>query len=435
MAQYTTTASMNPLLPTAAHRLRNSCDACNTAKVKCSKEHPRCRRCERKELFCVYSVSLRCSKKPVDGRSTAVKNNAASAAASAPRPAVSQASHAHSLAAHLPPLDTPMEGSLDGLDSKLMPTSLYDFDALSDVNFDLPSLDDYFTHDPYLPPAHFAAYAPTAASTPPTQPSSLPPSLSRSGTPLCGCQQHILSKLSELSLSSPALHGAIPFDRALSENRAIVALCTSALDCTTCARSDDVMLILTLSALLAHVLGVFENLFRARREALQPRDHGPSPPESVNGAGPAPPPDASFLFGTALDLLTPPASVHGSGSSSSSSRPGTTASSGLSTPRHDFASPGGGGATPVRLCLGSYELDERDESILQTSLLKIELGKITALVEAFEARLGQTKLHHDLVAYLKQGLSANYEALKRLAGVCGSSIRGLGRTSGMEMIP
>lgn len=212
--------------------------------------------------------------------------------------------------------------------------------------------------------------------------------------------------------------------------QAIVALCTSTLDCSTCARSDDITLILTLSALLAHVLQVFESLFRHRREALQSRcdssdsSSALSPPESVSSRNT----DPSFTLFNGLDLLTPPASVQGS-------RSATAANSGLNTPCSSFGSSTGferGPTHSVRLSLGTYELDERDEFILQTSLLKIELSKITSLVEAFEARLCATKLHHDLVAYLKQNLGANYEALKRLATVAGRS-GGVGRANCLDM--
>ncbi|KAF1976207.1 hypothetical protein BU23DRAFT_551686 [Bimuria novae-zelandiae CBS 107.79] len=423
-----TIAPASSLMPTTQARLRNSCDACNTAKVKCSKERPCCRRCQRKEQFCVYSVSLRCSKRPVDGHKTSTQKRSS--------PSTASTQPVSGLPAHGLSLSTGLEGVLDAsLDSaSTIPSSLYDFDslsALSDVNFDLHNLDDYFSSDTYLPPTNFHAYANTAASTPPAQSTFLgqkeprysdciPPSVSRPTVPLCGCQQHILSKLSELSLSATNSNAPVPFDRALSENRAIVALCTSTLDCSTCARSDDITLILTLSALLAHVLQVFESLFRHRREALSSRSGtgdtgGPSPPESVTSRDT---PSSFALTFPSLDLLTPPGSVHGS-------RAGTTAASGLSTPAA-FGSPlaAGGPTHTVRLSLGTYELDERDEFILQTSLLKIELSKITALVEAFEARLCATKLHHDLVAYLRGSLGANYEALKRLSSV--------GRAAGLE---
>ena len=207
-------APVSSQMPTTQARLRNSCDACNTAKVKCSKERPCCRRCQRKEQFCVYSVSLRCSKRPVDGRTAStIKRNSTSTTSSQPPTSV-----AHGLQ-----LSTELEGALDAtLDSaSSIPTSLYEFDslsALSEVNFDLHNLDDYFSTDTCLPPTNFHAYANTTASTPRAQPN--PTQQARLTIPLCGCQQHILSKLSELSLSSSGNSGApLPFDQALSENR------------------------------------------------------------------------------------------------------------------------------------------------------------------------------------------------------------------------
>lgn len=161
-----TVAPATSALPATQARLRNSCDACNTAKVKCSKERPCCRRCQRKEQFCVYSVSLRCSKRPVDGRNaSAVRKHSRSTTASQPPTSVN-----HGLS-----LTTGLEAALDTtLDpSTTIPTPVYDFDslsALSEVNFELSNLDDYFSTDTYLPPTNFHAYNNTAASTPPKKP-------------------------------------------------------------------------------------------------------------------------------------------------------------------------------------------------------------------------------------------------------------------------
>ncbi|KAF2742522.1 hypothetical protein M011DRAFT_264346 [Sporormia fimetaria CBS 119925] len=440
-------SNMNPSLPpnTSHQKLRNSCDACNTAKVKCSKERPTCRRCERRELFCVYSVSLRSSKRPADQRGAANRARTQSTSnGSPPNQNQNQAGvqlNGGSPLSHLQ-LDTAMDTAMDtSTDSASMPSSLYDFNsaALSEVNFGMPGLDDYFNLDPTLSlvdlptslaeassllarqhqqQTAFGGYgnASPAMITPPLAHAALPT------VPICGCQQNILSKLSELSLSSSGSGVAVPFDRALSENRAIVALCTSTLDCAACARGNDTMLILTLAALLAHVLVVFKVLFQSRQ----------SPGEIVNISALARQNgDAQYLYG-GLDLLSPPPSSAGSvrGPSSKSglsTRSGSTASiSGDLTPPSELRQ-------PVRLRLGEYELDERDEQILQNNLLKIELGKITALVESFESRLGrlggpsdegmlqqpkgsnETKLHSDIAGYLRQGLRANYEALKRLA--------------------
>ena len=46
-------------LNTVTPQLRSSCDACNAAKVKCSKDRPQCRRCETRELPCLYGISMR----------------------------------------------------------------------------------------------------------------------------------------------------------------------------------------------------------------------------------------------------------------------------------------------------------------------------------------------------------------------------------------
>lgn len=71
------------------------------------------------------------------------------------------------------------------------------------------------------------------------------------------------------------------------------------------------MLILTLSALLAHVLQVFESLFRDRRSALQSREGGSigSPPDSLSAGSAGRSTDTNFNMFNGLELMTPPASV------------------------------------------------------------------------------------------------------------------------------
>ena len=357
---------------TASHaRLRNSCDACNTAKVKCSKERPTCRRCERRDVNCVYSVSLRPSKRPqldpavMTGLSTSTDA-------------------AFDFNAH-------MQLGLPELDDYFSTNVLADFAPLSPTQTQLLPHQQQLAPEPQTTPRQQQQHQHQhqQRSIPPMPPMPLTP-------PACTCQQMILAKLSALSPAATRTH-VLPFDRALSENRSIVALCSSTLECTPCTRGDDVMLLLTLTALLAHVLGVFDAQFRARREALRLRDSD------------------SYAYGS-LHMLTPPPTAY------------TASVGGQATPS---GSTDGSEPQPfVRLSLGSYELDERDEQILQMSLFKIELGKITALIEAFESRLSrlgagqpdpanETKLHQDITVYLKQRLRANAEALKRLARASG----------------
>jgi hypothetical protein len=176
----------------------------------------------------------------------------------------------------------------------------------------------------------------------------------------------------DLSLASTCSLG-LPFDRALSENRSATVVCKSALECSLCGRDDGVLLLLTLAALLAHVLAVLDRLLRSRTDALL-----------------RPEPKQQHQY-QSLRASTPP---------------------------------------PVRLSLGTYELDERDEQVLQTNLCKIELAKVSALVDAFSRRLSrlevthsaganEAKLHHATVVYLKQALRNNAEALNRLAHASG----------------
>ena len=44
------------------HKLRQSCDACANAKVRCGKERPRCERCIESNLTCVYGLSMKHGK-------------------------------------------------------------------------------------------------------------------------------------------------------------------------------------------------------------------------------------------------------------------------------------------------------------------------------------------------------------------------------------
>ena len=44
-------------------KLRLSCDECNKAKVRCTKEKPTCSRCKAQKMQCVYGISLRAGKR------------------------------------------------------------------------------------------------------------------------------------------------------------------------------------------------------------------------------------------------------------------------------------------------------------------------------------------------------------------------------------
>ncbi|SLM34373.1 Zn(2)-C6 fungal-type DNA-binding domain [Lasallia pustulata] len=59
----TPTTSTANATATSTQKLRASCDACNQAKVKCTKDRPFCTRCATHGIYCVYSVSLRAGKR------------------------------------------------------------------------------------------------------------------------------------------------------------------------------------------------------------------------------------------------------------------------------------------------------------------------------------------------------------------------------------
>jgi hypothetical protein len=54
----------NHVSPTAAPKLRSSCDSCGVAKVKCDRSHPECGRCLALGSTCVYGLSRKSGKPP-----------------------------------------------------------------------------------------------------------------------------------------------------------------------------------------------------------------------------------------------------------------------------------------------------------------------------------------------------------------------------------
>lgn len=50
------------LVDSKVAKLRASCDACNESKVRCSQAKPRCARCDRQGIACVYGLSRRSHK-------------------------------------------------------------------------------------------------------------------------------------------------------------------------------------------------------------------------------------------------------------------------------------------------------------------------------------------------------------------------------------
>ncbi|MCJ1277462.1 hypothetical protein MMC21_005275 [Puttea exsequens] len=204
----------------------------------------------------------------------------------------------------------------------------------------------------------------------------------------CNCQQKILSKLSELSVSGRG-NQYVPFDKCLSENKEIVTLCTSTVNCTNKCHDDDIVLMFTNVALISHVILIYD---RPLRNHSQEGD------------------DDSSTFDLApSDKASPELTRSGSSNSSRELLP---------YQRQDNC---------VRLSLGSYQLDQKDEQILRANLLKIELSKIGSLIDSFEKRFcafdciwgigaqQEPKPLGEVITYLKKRLRVNFEALANLA--------------------
>ncbi|KAF6231783.1 hypothetical protein HO173_010085 [Letharia columbiana] len=380
--------------PTA--QLRHSCDACNIAKVKCSKTRPRCARCEARNGDCVYSVSLRSAKGRAESSRNVGSSNFNEDRSDGSQPTVppTPMMFPTSIVPHpmMPPLpETAFDASIiDGWATNFS-------DVGDQPNFaDTGEADDPMMilshvyaengispgHGDQLFPDQRYKNRPTGLDSTYTHQSNYnsPPS-----GQMCSCHQRILAKLSECWLSSRDSHN--PFDKSLSENKNIIALCTSTLNCPNRSHTDDTILMLTIIALINQMITIYDiPLPNSYGKNVPGSDD--SPTDSLSAAStPSNPSSANRELQS--QLLPPP--------------------------------------QRVRLSLGSYQLDQRDEQILKASLLRIELGKIGTLIELFERRFcsphdwgsgngqggrGEPKPFGELVTYLRKRLRVNHEALR-----------------------
>lgn len=352
-------------------QLRHSCDACNIAKVKCSKSKPRCARCEARHVDCVYSVSLRSTK----GRNGSARDlgrmvfngdTIDSPRGTLPPTPITPMSLSNPLVSQavMPSIqDTAFDASvLDGwttsfsdVDEQHPFTELGGSDesmmVLPNVfaeNGSGPNHQDQFISDRQFmqSPAAFDASRPN-----------FPNNNSPTSTHTCLCRQRILAKLSDSWVSESSSSTA--FDKALTENKAIIELCNSIFSCSNQSHVNDTIFMLTLIALITQLITIYDN---------------PHPEYSTS------PTTMTNLANTNASIPDDPTTDSSSATSSTPSNHSST-----STPPSQFSG-SSGGHQHVRLSLGTYQLDQRDEQILKADLLRIELGKIDALIESFERR-------------------------------------------------
>ena len=394
-------------------QLRNACDACNAAKVKCSQSRPSCKRCEDRALYCQYSLSLRSAKQrrlasnaatattgSPSGTNESSKKSSPEAYDEAPTPPASwQYPNA--------PLPLAHDQLMPSLNDSNFPASLLEAWStdMTEVNSPHPFSDDTGNDSMVLLPQPAECKDPWQAQVPPdaqtypnphrtldtTAPKPSNTSLSTHGS--CNCQSRIVSTLSDLSTSNR--DAPIPFDKRLSQNKDIIALCTSAISCPRRQHDEDIMFMLTIVTLINHVIAVYDDSFGLGHRHPDHQNHALASPLTdllVNDEAPS-----------TNTLISPQE---------------------LRRRRQQQTQP----FTRVRLSLGSYQLDQEDEQVLQLNLLKIELSKISTLVNIFEKRfctLDHGGWHKDvrqepkplgeIIAYMKKRLRRNFEVLMNLA--------------------
>ena len=375
-----------------SQKLRASCNACNQAKVKCTKTRPTCARCAKHgDIECIYSVSLRAGKRPA-------QNNDARFKKLRQPPMDSPGGDARYMPSGIPPKGhgndarprSPGQATMDiGDDWSLDPSVTADLMSMENdmyltmVGYDRTSLDPPSLFDTSSSSSSSSLcrstpntagfnslretwypHLPDAINAPPfifqpRQPSSLFCSTSSCPTspvqspstpvisPVCRCFKTVLHTLTNLqafsSIPSPT------FDVALAHNKEAVTMCSAALNCVCPGDTTFVFLIVSL---IDKILSVYQSSCSAWAQ---------STPASS----------------------TSPASV----------------------------------PTIARVTLGVYSLDREDEERIKMEFLRMELRKVEALVSKLKEKASkghvdyEVKMHEALIQFLEGRLRAAFDCL------------------------
>ena len=232
----------------------------------------------------------------------------------------------------------------------------------------------------------------------------------------------------------------IPFDQCLSENKSVIMLCNTIVNCSNKRHDDDLVLMLTHLALITHVILFYDRPLESQDEMVDSSSEDVKASQASSAIG-----LHAYQQGRKKQHLQWP-----------SSKPQPTPhhrAKGKPRCSHDQQQQQQQQQQQsillrVRLSLGTYGLDTRDDQILQNSLLRIELSKIKGLIEAFEKRFctvewmssggignsaagiggehsggaiskhgdGEEKPLSEIIAWLKRRVRGNYEALAPWGG-------------------
>lgn len=427
-------------------KLRNSCDSCNLAKVRCSKARPLCTRCASHNLQCVYSVSLRssafrtnhnASSKIEAASKRAVSTEALTAESmTLPKPPQVPSGGSNSFSApsllsimESTPLDQEWASNVMEEDSLSSIAGLTSIDSMPfELQYPSPHDEDSSTANRSISSensnastagVHYCLKDHTLTSSPAESTTSLPPDEYSTAnfadqqrrsvtTPVasCSCAQLVLRKLFACS-KIPSV--PLSWDVALNHIKETTALCTSVIHCHICHNSNASH-VLAIAALIAKIISISYTTFDS--------DHYSQVDSPSQPCNPLSDVDSVFDFNLldggdrawSLDAID-----HDSCFRASAAAPSIIPPSALSIP----ALPTG----QVRWTLGAYSLDSKDEKRLKLEICKIEFSKVLALFQEFKKRFcvtashddhtkPETKLCHDTAAYLEQKLVVTAQRLR-----------------------
>jgi len=423
--------------PTRGPKLRHSCDACNIAKVKCSKARPACARCHSHQLQCIYGVSMRSGKHPasrnkvpkhlpVSQRSRITSHQGAvfegSAISILAEKSVFFEHTAPSLVEPIPLHDN-RPNILPDINGLYNLESLMSVDGQSHQSYSESYGGDMFEGDqshPFwsntqsIPQNVFSTEQPPPIPlfTPitPEAPSAI---LSRTvqrqskaaALSSCFCNQKILQQLFELSRGF-----SVPpsFDVALHQNKKVVTLCQNILNDHTCSQ-HDAPYVLAFAALIARIISVYESIYLKHYQSA-PSSESSMRSRSNTWSGD----DGASIFASEMDDSE---SLCSSANPSNFKTHWTTPYPfTISLPSMDT---GRIATKPLPLTLDAHRLGHEDEESLKMNILKIELSKVGDLVKAFGQRYAgnsskmqyEAKVNEDMVSFLQKRLRDSRDML------------------------
>ncbi|KAL9120706.1 MAG: hypothetical protein Q9187_002739 [Circinaria calcarea] len=378
-SQVTTSSANTSQAPRSKRKLRESCNGCNQAKVKCDKSQPWCARCTSRGIVCVYSLSLRSGKRRADQTDLKVAE-----AVEEVCPDQTQLPYKSAAPSSTPLQDNPIpvEGDvfqelLNYFNAESLRGKL-NFLAKLDPQWVLENRQGQMYEGPEPPPADDGKYhqaqswhQASSRSSLSTLPSTMSPfspfpspqvspegfsaSLQSSATdesftsessrhlnsiacslhtelplpsPITGCQcfQLALQKLSSVNLIS--MSQTATFDVALQQGKESIALLGSILRCS--CRMLDHVLVIILASLISRTLSLYQSLCTVY-----------------------------------LGHRSPPCAGHEETNNRNPSRR----------------------APQARVTLGMYELDEDDQDRLKLNIVWLELQKVEDVILIFREQL------------------------------------------------